>query len=129
MDRWELLRKVTAFPLSAGGLSEEFLAGGFRSVFKGQGIEFDEARHYKMGDDARFIDWNASARFGEPYVKMYREEREFSVFLILDASSSMHIFPRGKDGGDEFLRTGGLRRRPYRVFRGKGGTAGGGPFF
>jgi uncharacterized protein (DUF58 family) len=89
MDRRELLRRITAFPLSPGGLSEEFLAGGFRSVFKGQGIEFDEARHYQMGDDARFIDWNASARFGEPYVKMYREEREFSVFLILDASPSM----------------------------------------
>ncbi|MDR2746663.1 MAG: DUF58 domain-containing protein [Treponema sp.] len=89
MDRWELLRKITAFPLSAGGLSEEFLTGGFRSVFKGQGIEFDEARHYQMGDDARFIDWNASARFGEPYVKMYREEREFSVFLVLDVSPSM----------------------------------------
>jgi uncharacterized protein (DUF58 family) len=100
MDRWELLRKITAFPLSAGGLSEEFLAGGFRSVFKGQGIEFDEARHYQMGDDARFIDWNASARFGEPYVKMYREEREFSVFLILDTSSSMHSsFPPGKAEG------------------------------
>jgi uncharacterized protein (DUF58 family) len=90
MDRWELLRKITAFPLSAGGLSEELLAGGFRSVFKGQGIEFDEARHYQMGDDARFIDWNASARFGEPYVKMYREEREFSVFIVLDRSPSMH---------------------------------------
>jgi uncharacterized protein (DUF58 family) len=90
MDRWELLRRITAFPLSAGGLSEELLAGGFRSVFKGQGIEFDEARHYQMGDDARFIDWNASARFGEPYVKMYREEREFSVFIVLDRSPSMH---------------------------------------
>jgi uncharacterized protein (DUF58 family) len=90
MDRWELLRKITAFPLSAGGLSEELLAGGFRSVFKGQGIEFDEARHYQMGDDARFIDWNASARFGEPYVKMYREEREFSVFIVLDRSPSMY---------------------------------------
>ncbi|MDR0399566.1 MAG: DUF58 domain-containing protein [Treponema sp.] len=89
MDRWELLHRITAFPLSAGGLSEELLAGGFRSVFKGQGIEFDEARHYQMGDDARFIDWNASARFGEPYVKMYREEREFSVFIILDCSPSM----------------------------------------
>jgi uncharacterized protein (DUF58 family) len=96
MDRRELLRRITAFPLSAGGLSEEFLAGGFRSVFKGQGIEFNEARHYQAGDDARFIDWNASARFGEPYVKMYREEREFSVFIILDASPSMHTaFPPG----------------------------------
>jgi uncharacterized protein (DUF58 family) len=99
MNRWELLRKITAFPLSAGGLSEEFLAGGFRSVFKGQGIEFDEARHYQVGDDARFIDWNASARFGEPYVKMYREEREFSVFLILDASPSMRSPLPGKPEG------------------------------
>jgi uncharacterized protein (DUF58 family) len=100
MDRRELLRRVTAFPLSAGSFSEELLAGGFRSVFKGQGIEFDEARHYQIGDDARFIDWNASARFGEPYVKMYREEREFSVFLILDASPSMRAsFLPGKAGG------------------------------
>jgi uncharacterized protein (DUF58 family) len=100
MDRRELLRRITAFPLNAGGLSEEFLTGGFRSVFKGQGIEFDEARHYQMGDDARFIDWNASARFGEPYVKMYREEREFSVFLILDASPSMRGAPLpGRAGG------------------------------
>jgi uncharacterized protein (DUF58 family) len=99
MDRWELLRKITAFPLSAGGLSEELLAGGFRSVFRGQGIEFDEARHYQAGDDARFIDWNASARFGEPYVKMYREEREFSVFIILDNSPSMHTtFQPGPEG-------------------------------
>ncbi|MDR3247430.1 MAG: DUF58 domain-containing protein, partial [Treponema sp.] len=90
MDRRELLRRITAFPLTAGGLSEDLLSGGYRSVFKGQGIEFDEARHYEIGDDARFIDWNVSARFGEPYVKMYREERELSVFIILDTSPSMH---------------------------------------
>jgi uncharacterized protein (DUF58 family) len=97
MDRWELLRRVTAFPLGAGGLSEELLSGSFRSVFKGQGIEFDEARHYETGDDARFIDWNVSARLGEPYVKMYREEREFSVFIILDVSPSMFtsLWPAG----------------------------------
>jgi uncharacterized protein (DUF58 family) len=99
MDRWELLRRVTAFPLSAGGLSEELLAGSFRSVFKGQGIEFDEARHYEIGDDARFIDWNVSARLGEPYVKMFREERELSVFIILDTSPSMFtsLWPAGTD--------------------------------
>ncbi|MDR2178233.1 MAG: DUF58 domain-containing protein [Treponema sp.] len=99
MDRWELLRRITAFPLSAGGLSEELLAGSFRSVFKGQGIEFDEARHYQTGDDARFIDWNVSARLGEPYVKMFREEREFSVFIILDASPSMFtsLWPAGAE--------------------------------
>jgi uncharacterized protein (DUF58 family) len=90
MDRRELLRRITAFPLTASGLSEDLLSGGYRSVFKGQGIEFDEARHYQLGDDARFIDWNVSARFGEPYVKMYREERELSVFIILDTSPSMH---------------------------------------
>jgi uncharacterized protein (DUF58 family) len=97
MDRWELLRKITAFPLNAGGLSEELFSGGFRSVFKGQGIEFDEARHYQIGDDARFIDWNVSARFGAPYVKMYREERELSVFLVLDTSPSMFtsLWPTG----------------------------------
>jgi uncharacterized protein (DUF58 family) len=90
MDRRELLRRLTAFPLPASGLSEDILSGGYRSVFKGQGIEFDEARYYEMGDDARFIDWNVSARFGEPYVKMYREERELSVFIIMDTSPSMH---------------------------------------
>ncbi|MDR3147430.1 MAG: DUF58 domain-containing protein [Treponema sp.] len=99
MDRWELLRRATAFPLSAGGLSEELLAGSFRSVFKGQGIEFDEARHYETGDDARFIDWNVSARLGEPYVKLYREERELSVFIILDSSPSMFtsLWPAGAE--------------------------------
>jgi uncharacterized protein (DUF58 family) len=89
MDRRELLRKIVTFSLSAGGLSEGLFSGGFRSVFKGQGIEFDEARHYQIGDDARFIDWNVSARFGEPYVKMYREERELSVFIVVDSSPSM----------------------------------------
>ncbi|GHU74726.1 hypothetical protein FACS189450_15320 [Spirochaetia bacterium] len=89
MDRRELLRKITSFPITASGLAEDLLAGDYRSVFKGQGIEFDEARHYEIGDDVRSIDWNASARFGTPYVKMYREERELTVFIILDTSASM----------------------------------------
>ncbi|GHV36188.1 hypothetical protein AGMMS49546_01030 [Spirochaetia bacterium] len=90
MDRRELLRKITSFPITASGLAEDLLSGDYRSVFKGQGIEFDEARHYEIGDDVRSIDWNASARFGVPYVKMYREERELTVFIILDTSASMH---------------------------------------
>ncbi|GHV11820.1 hypothetical protein FACS189491_03740 [Spirochaetia bacterium] len=89
MDRRELLRKITSFPITASGLAEDLLSGDYRSVFKGQGIEFDEARHYEIGDDVRSIDWNASARFGVPYVKMYREERELTVFIILDTSASM----------------------------------------
>ncbi|MDR1220873.1 MAG: DUF58 domain-containing protein [Treponema sp.] len=90
MTRHELLRKITAFPIVASGLAEDLLAGGFRSVFRGQGIEADEVRRYEMGDDVRSIDWNVSARFGTPYVKMYREERELSVFIALDCSASMH---------------------------------------
>ena len=90
MDRRELLEKIAAFPLAARGLADDFLSGDFRSVFKGQGIEFDEVRRYAPGDDVRSIDWNVSARFGTPYVKMYREERELTVCIILDNSASMH---------------------------------------
>jgi uncharacterized protein (DUF58 family) len=90
MDSRELLRRISSFPIVSSGLAEELLTGDYRSVFKGQGIEFDEARHYQAGDDARLIDWNVSARFGEPYVKMFREERELTVFLVLDISPSMH---------------------------------------
>jgi uncharacterized protein (DUF58 family) len=95
MDRRELLRRISSFPIVSSGLAEELLAGDYRSVFKGQGIEFDEARHYQAGDDARLIDWNVSARFGEPYVKMFREERELTVFLVLDISPSMHSVAAG----------------------------------
>jgi uncharacterized protein (DUF58 family) len=65
------------------------LSGNFRSVFKGQGMEFEEARHYQWGDDAKAIDWNASARLGTPFIKVFREERELTILLLLDASASM----------------------------------------
>jgi len=90
MDTHELLGKITKLPIVADGLAEDILAGNFRSVFKGQGMEFDEARHYQWGDDARSIDWNASARLGTPFVKMFREERELTILLLLDTSASMH---------------------------------------
>lgn len=90
MDRYEILQKITTFPLIAAVLAEDLLSGDFRSVFKGQGIEADEVRHYERGDDIRSIDWNVSARFGTPYVKMYREEREMTVSLLLDCSASMY---------------------------------------
>ncbi|MDR2783764.1 MAG: DUF58 domain-containing protein [Treponema sp.] len=89
MTRREILRKITAFPIVASVLAEDLLAGDFRSVFRGQGIEADEVRRYETGDDVRSIDWNVSARFGTPYVKMYREERELAVFIALDCSASM----------------------------------------
>ena len=90
MDRAEVLSRITPFPLAARGLAADILSGSYRSVFRGQGIEFDEVRRYEAEDDARSIDWNVSARFGVPYVKLYREEREMTVCIILDTSASMH---------------------------------------
>ncbi|MCL2230638.1 MAG: DUF58 domain-containing protein [Treponema sp.] len=90
METGELLRSIINLPIFSSSLAEEMLAGNFRSIFKGSGMEFDEARHYEPGDDIRSIDWNASARFGNPFVKMYREERELTILVLLDISPSMH---------------------------------------
>ena len=98
METNELLRSITALPVISGSLAEEMLAGNFRSIFKGQGMEFDEARHYEPGDDIRSIDWNASARFGTPYVKMYREERELTILVLMDISPSMHRLNIARQG-------------------------------
>ncbi|MDR2842268.1 MAG: DUF58 domain-containing protein [Spirochaetaceae bacterium] len=89
MERGELLRKITTFPIIAASLAEDLLSGDFRSVFRGEGIEFEEVRCYEQGDDIRAIDRNVSARFGKPYVKIYREERELTVYVVLDCSASM----------------------------------------
>lgn len=75
--------------LAALSLSEGMRSGGFRSCFRGQGMEFDAVRAYERGDDIRSIDWNVTARSGHPYVKMFREERELTVFIIFDISLSM----------------------------------------
>ena len=90
MDTRELFGRIARLPITAEGLATNMLAGSFRSAFRGQGMEFDEARHYQWGDDAKSIDWNASTRLGTPFVKVYREERELSVMLLLDTSASMH---------------------------------------
>ncbi|MDR1059390.1 MAG: DUF58 domain-containing protein [Treponema sp.] len=102
MDRSELLEKIGALPPVAGLLTEDFLAGDFGSILKGQGIEFDEVRRYERGDDVRSIDRNVSARFGTPYVKMYREEREMTILLLLDGSSSMFAVAGGKNGVNRY---------------------------
>ena len=92
MTTRELLARITSIPIFSTGLSKELLAGDFSSIFKGQGMEFDEIRHYQIGDDVRSIDWNTSARFGTPYVKMYKEERELNIMILLDVSASMLSF-------------------------------------
>jgi uncharacterized protein (DUF58 family) len=105
METHELLQKISTFPIAAEGLADDLLAGDFSSIFRGQGMEFDEARHYEAGDDVRSIDWNVSARFGTPFVKLYREERELSILILLDTSASMR-------GGGRFLE-GRDRPSPY----------------
>ena len=102
MDTRELFGRITRLPITAEGLATNMLSGSFRSVFRGQGMEFDEARHYQWGDDAKSIDWNASTRLGTPFVKVYREERELGIMLLLDTSASMHCGitrPWGSGGG------------------------------
>ena len=84
----ELIARVRRIEITTRKLVEEGLAGEYNSVFKGRGMEFDEVRQYIPGDDVRTIDWNVTARTGEPYVKSYVEERELTVMLAVDVSGS-----------------------------------------
>ena len=84
----EVLRQVKLIELRTRGLVNSLFSGEYRSVFKGQGMEFAEVREYLPGDDVRAIDWNVTARLGHPYVKRYVEERELTVLLVVDLSGS-----------------------------------------
>ena len=87
----EILRQVRRLALKTRGLVDTLLAGEYRSVFRGQGMEFAEVRAYADGDDYRAIDWNVSARLGEPYIKTFTEEREVTFFLVVDRSASTEV--------------------------------------
>jgi uncharacterized protein (DUF58 family) len=93
MDRARLLSSVKRIQLVATRLVENLLAGDYRSVFRGPGIEFDEVREYVEGDDARQIDWNVSSRMNSPYTKTFREERELTLTLVVDVSASLMYGP------------------------------------
>jgi len=84
----ELLKKIRRIEIITSRLASELLAGQYHSAFKGRGIEFEEVRPYQPGDDVRAIDWNVTARAGDPYIKQFREERELTVMLIVDMSGS-----------------------------------------
>ena len=84
----EILKQVKSLALRTRGLVDTLLTGEYRSVFRGQGMEFAEVRAYEPGDDYRAIDWNVSARLGAPYIKTYTEEREVTLFLVVDRSGS-----------------------------------------
>ena len=88
METNELLSKVRKIEIKTRGLSNQVFSGEYHSVFKGRGMAFSEVREYTPGDDIRAIDWNVTARFGHPYVKVFEEERELTVMLLADVSAS-----------------------------------------
>lgn len=91
----ELLKKVRKIEIKARGLTRDIFAGEYHSAFKGRGISFSEVREYQYGDDIRSIDWNVTARFNHPYVKVFEEERELTVMLLVDVSGSGNFGTRG----------------------------------
>ena len=88
MDATELIKKVRKIEIKTRGLSRQIFAGEYHSAFKGRGMAFSEVREYQYGDDIRNIDWNVTARFNHPYVKIFEEERELTVMLLIDVSGS-----------------------------------------
>jgi len=84
----EILKKVRRIEITTRGLVNDVFSGEYHSVFKGRGMDFAEVREYQVGDDIRTIDWNVTARYGHPFVKVFEEERELTVMLMVDASSS-----------------------------------------
>ncbi|MCI7430633.1 MAG: DUF58 domain-containing protein [Bacteroidales bacterium] len=89
METSELLQKVRRVEIKTRGLSRNIFAGEYHSAFKGRGMTFSEVREYQYGDDVRNIDWNVTARFRRPYVKVFEEERELTVMLLVDVSASL----------------------------------------
>ncbi len=89
MDTQEIIRKVRKIEIKARGLSNNIFAGQYHSAFKGRGMAFSEVREYQYGDDVRDIDWNVTARFHRPYIKVFEEERELTVMLLIDVSGSL----------------------------------------
>lgn len=88
METADLLKKVRKIEIKTRGLSRQIFSGEYHSAFKGRGMAFSEVREYTPGDDVRTIDWNVTARFNSPYVKVFEEERELSVVLLVDVSAS-----------------------------------------
>lgn len=94
MDTQEILKKVRKIEIKARGLSSNIFAGQYHSAFKGRGMAFSEVREYQFGDDVRDIDWNVTARFQHPFVKVFEEERELTVMLMVDVSGSLDFGTR-----------------------------------
>lgn len=91
METTELLKKVRKIEIKTRGLSNAIFAGQYHSAFKGKGMAFSEVREYQYGDDVRDIDWNVTARFHKPFIKVFEEERELTVMLLVDVSGSLEF--------------------------------------
>lgn len=100
MDTTELIKRVRHVELKTRGLSDKIFSGEYHSAFKGRGMAFSENREYQHGDEIRTIDWNVTARMGHPYVKVFEEERELTVFLLLDISGSSQVGTKGQSKRD-----------------------------
>ncbi len=96
MQLQEILKAVRRIEITTSHLAEDLFSGEYKSVFKGRGMEFAEVRPYMTGDDVRTIDWNVTARMGQPFVKRFTEERELTVALLVDASSSCNFGTSGR---------------------------------
>ncbi|MBI5538947.1 MAG: DUF58 domain-containing protein [Bacteroidia bacterium] len=96
MEATDLLKKVRKIEIKTKMLSNQVFAGEYHSAFKGKGMTFSEVREYQFGDDIRNIDWNVTARFNHPYVKIYEEERELTVMLLVDVSGSKDFGTQGQ---------------------------------
>lgn len=94
METTELLKRVRKIEIKTRGLSRQIFAGEYHSAFKGMGMAFSEVREYQFGDDIRSIDWNVTARFNHPYIKIFEEERELTVMLLVDVSGSREFGSR-----------------------------------
>ncbi len=99
METKELLKKVRKIEIKTKGLSNQIFSGEYHSAFKGRGMTFSEVREYAHGDEIRTIDWNVTARFGKPHVKVFEEERELTVMLLVDVSGSQFV-----GSGDQLKR-------------------------
>ncbi len=91
MDTSDILKRVRQIEIKTRGLSNNIFAGEYHSAFKGRGMAFSEVREYQYGDDIRDIEWNVTARFNKPYIKVFEEERELTVMLLVDVSGSLNF--------------------------------------
>lgn len=96
MDSNELLKKIRKVEIKSRGLSQNIFAGEYHTAFKGRGVIFSEVREYQYGDDIRDIDWNVTARHNKPFVKVYEEERELTLMLLIDVSGSRNFGAQGQ---------------------------------